>query len=323
MVKLSVLCCILVLFFAFDFCKAQCAGKSNCTECNLDTNCVWCVVSATNLSCTAIDACNVNNTAYECGADPDCPTAYGVCQIYLGITTPMIDAFNGEQTVISQICPHYVEDWFKPGDYVWASPDTDIYDWGPYTGNADDVYELPYDEIDIMDLQDLFEDPEVGGNQACLVSLSEFYCALAWARCNLGKNCFDYIDKDWCISKQKPCNFDNQAIIDNYGEDYLELLDALNCSNEAYFRSANQSSSKRQTRQLRRDYTPPVTDGTPIDQCDLPKTTKTSNKSAPPAIKPHPCPGEKASKASKIALESVMAKTFAATILFLSLSWGW
>jgi len=304
---LKICLCLLALFF-ISACEGACTDFEDCSTCNADTSCIWCANDADDTAqCNNMTNCDLENDGiFICGAGSECPTDYN-CQIYKGLNQPLIDVFSRQPTATIQVCSAVVNSWFKVGDYIWADSETDIYDFSGYTGDPSDVYELAYDEIDIVDLQDVMNDTEVGGSVDCLNHLSQLYCALAWGRCNQGKNCFDFIDQSWCMQQKSFCNIDNSKVADYYGEDYLDLLLEFDCSNTSYFRtsnSTNSTSGKRQDRQLRRDFTPPPTTATPTDQCDLPKTTQKATKTAPAAKTTHPCPGTKSGAESQFTTKS-------------------
>jgi len=85
-----------------------------------------------------------------------------------------------------------------------------------------------------------------------------------------------------------------QAILDEYGQYYLDSFQEVDCSNNELYSDTGGSSTgrrnvERQDRQLRRDYTPPPTNAIPPTQCSLPKSSSTPNQNAPATTVKHPC----------------------------------
>jgi len=300
--------------------EAQCSSYTDCNDCLNDNTCIWCTNGATSISCTdySNSSCAFDNQVYECTLDANCVVAAGTSSEPMILQTDgsFVGVFSGNQ-ITPVLCPDYIKDWMSPGACAIATPVSYTVDFSAYTGNPSDIYNIPNDELDFLYLLGILADPEVAGSQKCLQGAGASFCAIAWAPCNPAKNCLDYINSAWCNTEQDMCGeINNQAIVDEYGQFYLDSLNYVNCSNSDLY-SDSGTPGKRQDRQLRRDYTPPPTTATPPTQCSLPKSSSAPDKSAPPTTVKHPCNSTSSDATTPQMSKALMLSMLAGMNLFL------
>jgi len=235
---------------------------------------------------------------------PEEPVIYQADGAFVGIFTGSI--------ITPVLCINYLNDWFKPGDCAIATAINYIVDFSPYTGNPNDIYDIPSDELEMLYLLGILLDRNVSGSQACEQGAGALLCAIAWQRCDAAKGCIDFINRAWCKQQQASCSdVDAEEIDERYGDYYFNLYNAVNCTNDNVYSDGN-STSKRQDRQLQRDYTPPTTDATPVSQCTLPKSDQSATKTAPATNDKHPCASNTTTSSSK----NSAPRAFSAGVLF-------